>query len=242
MKPHRTLLVIPCYRDGARLAAFLPGLCTALEGGRGEVAVQVVEDGSPHAEQLKLEGVITSLRQRHPFLQPLLICPVNGGKGQAIQTGWNGATGADWLAFVDADGAVPAAEVVALLELAQASPGPAVFIGDRTLSHEKTVQRFWHRRLGSRLFNAWVRWWLRLNLPDTQCGLKVIPAELHAEAPWREAGFAFDLELLLRTRARNLPIIAQPIEWREQPGTSLGPRAMLGLFLAAYRLRPARRD
>ncbi len=237
MNPHRTLLVIPCYRDGERLADFLPGLCAALETGRDEVDVQVVEDGSPHAEQLELEGVITSLRQRHPFLLPLVICPVNRGKGHAIQTGWTGAPGAGWLAFVDADGAVPAAEVVALLALALRSPGPAVFIGDRTLSHEKTVQRFWHRRLGSRLFNAWVRLWLRLGLTDTQCGLKVIPASLHAQAPWREDGFAFDLELLLRARATSLPIFTQPIEWREKPGSSLGPRAMLGLFLAAYRLR-----
>lgn len=239
MNPSDALLVIPCYRSGEKLAGFLPGLCAALAADRDLTLVQVVDDGSPVIDQARLAGLIENLRQQYRFLQPLIAHPANAGKGRAIQTGWNNPC-APWLAFVDADGAVPATEVVALLQRVRLSHKPAVFIGDRTKSADKYVQRFWHRRLGSRLFNAWVQFWLKLNLADTQCGLKVVPASLYFQNTWQEAGFAFDLELLLRARADQLPIFTSPIAWQEQAGSSLGPGAMAGLFLAAYRLRRPR--
>ncbi len=232
-----TLLVIPTYRDGARLTKFLPELCAALARGPGGVLVQVVDDGSPVGEQMWLTTEIDRLRRDYPFLQPLRTEQLNHGKGHAIRAGWATAGQSRWLAFVDADGAVPASEVTAMLALARNSGQPSLFIAVRTEHSGKPVKRFWHRRLGSRSFNAWVRGCLGLDLPDTQCGLKIIPASFYHEAIWREAGFAFDLELLLRARAVGLPVIAQPISWSERAGSSLGPGAMFGLFAAAWRLR-----
>lgn len=237
MPPPDTLLVIPTYRDSTRLAGFLPVLCAELARGPGGVLVQVVDDGSLPGEQMWLTNEIDRLRRAYSFLQPLQIINRNQGKGHAIRAGWSAAPEVRWLAFVDADGAVPAEEVSSLLARARSSTGPALFIAARTDTPGKTIKRFWHRRLGSRLFNAWVRWWLGLECPDTQCGLKVIPASFIAENQWRENGFAFDLELLLRARAAGLPVITQPISWREHAGSSLGLGAMLGLFAAAWRLR-----
>jgi dolichyl-phosphate beta-glucosyltransferase len=232
-----TLLVIPTYRDGARLLEFLPGLCAELGRGPGGVLVQVVDDGSPAGEKLWLRTELDRMRNEHPFLQPLLAHDRNRGKGCAIRTGWAHERPLRWLAFVDADGSAPANEVVALLAQARSAPADALFIAVRTAAPGKPVRRFWHRRLGSWVFNRWVRFWLRLEEPDTQCGLKVIPASFFAATPWREDQYAFDLELLLRARATGLPVIPQPISWQERAGSSLGPGAMLGLFAAAWRLR-----
>ena len=232
-----TLLVIPSYRDGARLAEFLPGLCAALSGFAGGVRVQVVDDGSPPAEQLWLAAEVDRVRRIYDFVHPLLAQAVNGGKGSAIRAGWATVGSMRWLAFVDADGAAPATEVVALIERARNSGGaPALFIAVRTNQIVKPVRRFWYRQFGSRLFSGWVRRCLGLKLSDTQCGLKVMPASFVSETAWRENGFAFDLELLLRARAIDLPIFTQPIAWTEQAGSSLGPGAMLGLFAAVWRL------
>ncbi|MES1255748.1 MAG: glycosyltransferase [Acidobacteriota bacterium] len=240
MTPPDTLLVIPTYRDGARLAGFLPQLCKELAS--GHVAVQVVDDGSPTSEQMRLAAEIDLVRREHPFLQPLLTHPTNRGKGGAIRAGWATAARVRWLAFVDADGAAPATEVATLIERARAAANPAIFIAIRTEGPGKPVVRFWHRRLGSRVFNVWVRLCLGLDLPDTQCGLKIVPATLHTDSAWHEDGFAFDLELLLRARAMKLPVVSQPIAWTERPGSSLGPGAMLALFAAVWRLRPGLND
>ena len=70
MSPTGTLLVIPCYRDGERLAGFLPGLCAALEMGADDTVVQVVDDGSPLAQQQRLAGLISELRTRFTFPAP----------------------------------------------------------------------------------------------------------------------------------------------------------------------------
>jgi len=237
MTPPDILLVIPSYRDGAQLAEFLPRLCTELAKQPG-VQVQIVDDGSPAEEQMWLAAQVDRWRREHLFLQPLLPLAQNRGKGHAIRTGWATAPQARWLAFVDADGASPAGEVATLLDRARGAEQEALFIAVRTEQEGKPVQRFWHRRLGSRLFNAWVRVCLKLALPDTQCGLKVVPASLIAETSWREDGFAFDLELLLRARATGLPVVSQPIAWTERPGSSVGLRAMAALFAAVWRLRP----
>jgi glycosyltransferase involved in cell wall biosynthesis len=237
MTPPDTLLVIPTYRDGAQLMVFLPGLCAELGRGLGSVLVQVVDDGSPPSEQRWLAAELDSMRRAFPFLQPLHAYAENRGKGFAIRTGWARGQQLRWLAFVDADGSAPANEVSALIERARRTPQDALFIAVRTAAPGKPVRRFWHRRLGSWVFNQWVRFWLRLDWPDTQCGLKVIPAAFFAATAWHEDQFAFDLELLLRARAVGLPVVTQPISWSEQAGSSLGPRAMLGLFAAAWRLR-----
>jgi glycosyltransferase involved in cell wall biosynthesis len=237
MTPRDTLLVIPTYRDSTRLAGFLPKLCAEFARGAGGVSVQVVDDGSSAGEQMWLTNEIDRLRREHPFLQPLLIHSRNRGKGHALRTGWAVSGQMRWLAFVDADGAVPVEEVVALLALARNSAQPALFIAARTDQPGKMVTRFWYRRFGSRVFNRWVRLCLGLECPDTQCGLKVFPAPFLRESGWHEDGFAFDLELLLRARAVGLPVITQPIAWNERSGSSLGPGAMLALFAAVWRLR-----
>ena len=235
--PEDILLVIPTYRDGARLAEFLPGLCAGLARGPGGVRVQVVDDGSPAAEQNALRSLIDLVRGEYRFLLPLAAGTSNRGKGHAIRAGWAASPAMCWLAFVDADGAAPATEVTALLVRARNSAQPALFIAERTGRPENPVTRLWHRRLGSRVFNSWVRLCLGLRFPDTQCGLKIVPASFFAGGGWSEEGFAFDLELLLRARAARLPVIVQPISWSEQPGSSLGIRAMLALFAAVWRLR-----
>lgn len=232
-----TLLVIPTYRDGARLAGFLSGLCAELGRGPGGVLVQVVDDGSPASEKLWLANELDRMRREYSFLQPMRAHEHNRGKGCAIRTGWAFGHDLRWLAFVDADGSAPADEVAALLERVRQGPTDAMYIAVRTAAPGKLVRRFWHRRLGSWVFKRWVRFWLRLDGPDTQCGLKVIPASFFAGSAWHEDRYAFDLELLLRARATGLPVVTQPITWHEQAGSSLDPGSMLGLFAAAWRLR-----
>ena len=230
-----SLLVIPCYRDGARLALFLPSLCAQLAEQLPGVSVQVVDDGSPVVEREQLTAFVENLRRRFDLLQPLVSCPTNRGKGHAIRTGWATAADVSWLAFVDADGAVPAKEVIALLGRARCAVHPALFIADRVQG--ELAQRVWFRHLGSRVYNFWVRLWLHLDLPDTQCGLKIVPAHFYRAQVWHEEHYAFDLELLLQARAADMPVIPQAIAWTEKPDSRLGLPAVFGLFVAAIRLR-----
>ncbi|MFA5263394.1 MAG: glycosyltransferase [Opitutaceae bacterium] len=244
MKAADVFLVIPCYRESARLPNFLPALLMELEKCAVSVAVQIVDDGSPADEQAALLSFVDSLRKDHPCLLELLCHERNRGKGHAIRAGWAKAGECAWLAFVDADGAVPPDETVRVIERALDTPSmPAIICGVRQDASGAAVHRQPLRAFGSRVFQAWVSALLRLPINDTQCGLKILPCPFFRinENAWKEDRYAFDLELLLLARQQGLPIAVVPVRWREQADTRLGLRSAAILFLDAWRLRKLRK-
>jgi dolichyl-phosphate beta-glucosyltransferase len=244
MQEAEVFLVIPCYREAARLPNFLPSLLTELESHAVSAVVQIVDDGSPVAEQEALRSFIASLRKEHPILLEPLCYAQNRGKGYAIRAGWAKAGECNWLAFVDADGAVPPEETVRVIERAIEDPSmPAIICGVRQDASGTAVHRQPLRAFGSRVFQAWVSAWLRLPIHDTQCGLKLLSGSFYRarEKVWKEEHYAFDLELLLIAQKEGLSIAVVPVRWREQADTRLGFRSAAVLFLDAWRLRRLRK-
>src|SRR5437762_6304484 len=112
----RCLLVIPAYRESARLPQFLPGLLEHLAATTmtavAQCQVLVVDDGSGNEEANRLREFIESTRKNFPSLLPLHALPSNRGKGAAVHAGWQRADAdCEWLRFVDADGAMAPADV-----------------------------------------------------------------------------------------------------------------------------------
>ena len=232
-------LVIPCYREAERLPGFLPPLLQLVPKSKVSIAVQVVDDGSPSKEQLALLGYVSSLRQANECLLKPLHYPRNAGKGQAIRTGWKKAATSPWLAFVDADGAIPPEETLRVIEAAVLGGGAAsLFSAVRQGLPGVLVHRNPVRAIGSRWFQSWVAMRLDLPIHDTQCGMKVVPGDFFRTRvdEWKENCYAFDLELLLAAHAAELPIVQIPVRWAEQKGSRLGFRSALRLFLDAWRL------
>ncbi len=245
MKAADVFLVIPCYRESARLPRFLPALLGELEKSTASVLVQIVDDGSPPDEQTALLSFVAPLRKAHPILLEPVSYEQNRGKGHAIRTGWAQSGDCDWLAFVDADGAVPPEETVRVIEQVLLKPAmPAMHCGVRQDSSGKAVQRQPLRALGSSVFQAWVSALLRLPINDTQCGLKILPGSFfHARKDnWTEDRYAFDLELLLVAQKAGLAIAVVPVRWREMANTRLGFHSALTLFRDAWRLRKLRKE
>jgi dolichyl-phosphate beta-glucosyltransferase len=218
-----TLLVIPCYKESARLPVFLRELCLALAK-LGAVHVVVVDDGSGVEEIEATRAEVDALRQEHPFLRPLLSLPVNIGKGGAVYAGWRETRGEAWLGFVDADGSCPATEVCSLIELAreQPPPGGALF-ASRVKILGKKVERLFSRHLLGRVYATLVSELLDIPVYDSQCGLKLLPA-----AAWRQikdslqvTGFSFDVELLCRLLDSGWKVTEVPIDWHETPGSHI---------------------
>lgn len=225
-----TLIVIPCFRERERLPEFLPALCGALQGVPG-VRVRVVDDGSGAAEQAWSATYVDALRRQYPFLEPAQLNAENHGKGGAVYSGWDRPEGADRLAFVDADGAVPASEVVRLLRVSDAKPGTAIF-AVRTGEHGTRVVRDWHRRVAGQVFRWIVRYFFRFPLPDTQCGFKIIPAAAYSafRSALQEERFTFDVELTWHLLHSGVPLAPEPINWTESPGSRLRPASAWAMY------------
>lgn len=213
-------LVVPCFQESGRIGAFVPELCAALTS-CGGVSLLIVEDGGGAEEQERMSRLVEGWRSQHPFLMPPMLLRENVGKGGAIYAGWEKNTTAGWLAFVDADGSVPPAEVVRLIHHARGEgAAPRAIFASRVKMLGRRIDRLFTRHLLGRIYATLVSELLHIPVYDSQCGLKLIPSAAFEKARplLTVPGFAFDAELLLALLRTGCDVIETPIDWHETPG------------------------
>lgn len=238
----KTLLVIPCLRERARLPTFLPPLLAALEEtAPGLADVLIVDDGSGEAEQSWLRDYIKERQSTSPSLRAPLLLAENEGKGGAVYAGWATAgTGSAYshVGFVDADGAIPPEETARLCALATHSPTRTIY-AVRTGTEDTVVQRHPGRSLAGHLFRLLVKSLFHFPVPETQCGCKILPLSAWQScAPMlREKRFCFDVELTWHLLNQGTEIHPVPVNWREIPGGQLRAGSVLSMVRSLVRLR-----
>lgn len=214
-------LVVPCYRESARIGSFLPDLC-ALMDSLGGITVQVVEDGSGPEEQSKMRALITRWRGEYACLQEPLFLLENLGKGGAVYAGWSqAAEDVEWLGFVDADGACPASETKRLIQMTRSGDHDTqALFASRVKMLGRDVRRLLKRHLLGRIYATLVSELLDIPIYDSQCGLKLVSKKAYASiaSSLKIQGFAFDVELLVKLLDSQCRVIEVPIDWQEIPG------------------------
>jgi dolichyl-phosphate beta-glucosyltransferase len=198
--------------------------------------VIVVDDGSVD----DTSGVVRAVAVRHPEVR-LIRHEHNSGKGFAVQAGMLVAGGAHRL-FADADGATPIVEL-ARLEAALLG-GADVAIGSRMLADPTViVHARAHRKAAGRVFHQVARWLGVDGLRDTQCGFKAFTAAAADDLFPRVTtkGFGFDVELLLRARARGWRVSEVAVNWADQEGSKVsvlkdGPAMLWQIVTARWRV------
>ena len=220
--PDDVLLVIPAWREARRLPPYLRDLVSQLSHAPFETKILVVDDGSPAPEQKELlHGLQIGAWGACRVLEPILLAD-NHGKGYSIAQGWRAGGRADWFCFVDADGAISAAEVLRLLNLATstAPTNRACLWASRIRMLGLETDRRLGRFLLGRLFANLVSQFIGLPVYDTQCGFKIVPegAYLKIQPLLEEPRFCFDIELLLALHHVQASILEIPINWHEIPG------------------------
>lgn len=218
--PGTVFLVVPCSRESGRIGEFLPGLCEKLDA-LGGCRVLVVEDGSGVDEQRRMNDMVTVLQAKHPVLCDLLMLQENIGKGGAVHAGWARHEGAEWLAFVDADGSITPDEVCRLIKLArERGPEQGAIFATRVLMLGRDVRRRFFRHLIGRVYATLVSWLLHTPVYDSQCGCKLVPRQDFARVASRLTitGFAFDVQLLAALLDAGITVREEPIDWHDVAG------------------------
>ena len=224
MNPNLILFIaVPAYRESNRLPGFLAKLADLVQKQYPKAKILVVDDGSGEDEQRSLLQVASTLQRQFPCILDPLILVKNQGKGGAVLQAWERGLEFDYLAFVDADGAISADEVCRLAAMIPYdSSNPAIF-SSRIRMLGREVSRTWKRHLSGRVFAFLVGYFIEPGIYDSQCGLKFIPVESYRKIkPFIQGrGFAFDIELLAALKFIGWPIVEVPIDWGDIPGSKV---------------------
>jgi glycosyltransferase involved in cell wall biosynthesis len=233
---HRLLLLIPAYNEERRIEPVLRRYATYFrQEYPGEFELIVLLNGCRD----NTAGVVQRVAREFPSVRGIEYRdPI--GKGGALIEGLRLAPRADWIGYVDADGATPPHAFHDLVRHLEADGADAV-IGSRWLKESVLHQaQPGQRRFASRVFHLIVQCLFWMNIRDTQCGAKVfrrqaieaIHHQLHI------ADMAFDINLLYALKRAGFQVREVPTEWTDQAGSkvTIGFTSLTMLF-SVIRLR-----
>lgn len=170
-----------------------------------QTEVIVVDDGSTDGTRelltrLKAEGLVDTL----------VFHEQNRGKGAALRTGFDRATG-DVVVVQDADLEYDPAELPILLEPILDGRADAVF-GSRFLGGPHRVLFFWHM-MGNRLLTLLSNMCTDLNLTDMETCYKMIRRDLLVTLSFSADRFGFEPEVTARLAQTGARIYELPISY-----------------------------
>ncbi len=202
-------IVIPAYNEERRIGSTLEAYAKFFSAIYGNTyIILVVLNGCVDGT----EDEVDKLRAVYPQINHVVF-PNKLGKGGALIEGLKLATG-NVVCFVDADNMVEPSETVKLVDAIKTTD---VAIGSRW--HEASRSRS-HRPLQRRVLSLvvrfLVRYMLRLNYVDTQCGAKAIRGDALKliVRDLSERGWTFDLDFLVNANRYGLSVKEIPVQWR----------------------------
>ncbi len=229
-------VVIPVYNEQHSLAACVERLSEHLERTfpypwRITIADNASTDATLAVASL-LAGTIPQVEVAHL---------AEKGRGRALQQVWS-ASDASILAYMDVD---LSTDLDALLPLVAPlmSGHSDLAIGSRLASGSRVV-RGAKREFISRSYNLLLRAGLSASFSDAQCGFKAIRADVARELlPYvQDTSWFFDTELLVVAQRCGLRIHEVPVDWFDDPDSSVDVVRtalddLIGMRLVRQRLR-----
>ena len=154
-------------------------------------------------------AVLTRLKEEG-LIHQLVLQPRNMGKGAALRTGVQAATG-DVIVILDADLEYDPADIPVLLEPIAQGKADVVF-GSRFLGGPHRVLYFWHR-LGNGVLTLMSNMFTDLNLTDMETCYKMARADLFKSLPLKSDRFGIEPEMTARFAQAQARIYEVPISY-----------------------------
>ena len=181
---------------------------------------QVIKDCIPYLDTIFLvnDGSTDdtlSIVNKYPSLN-LITYDKNKGKGYALQTGLQHAldAGFHYCITMDTDGQHFANDLPSFAKAIKVDD-QKLYIGARNLREENMPKK---NTFGNKFSNFWVKLQTGYDLPDTQSGFRSYPIKRMGERKYYCAKYEFELEVMVRSAWKNIPLAPIPIKVHYEEG------------------------
>ena len=187
-------IVIPCYNEESTIAALVSAVEKAPYPDKEIIIVDDCSTDGTHAVLESLQGRVAQI----------VFHKVNQGKGAALRTGFQHATG-DVVIIQDADLEYDPGEYECLVAPIRDGKADVVY-GSRFMgAAPHRVLYFWHR-VGNGVLTLMSNMFTNLNLTDMETCYKVFRREVIQSIPIEENRFGFEPEITAKLAKRDLRI------------------------------------
>jgi len=187
-KNSKLTVIVPVFNEAPRIIENLTLLTNEVERHFSNYEIIAISDGSTDATAMKLATY------QHPHLKAV-IQEKNSGKGSVVRKGFQMATG-DYVLFIDGGMEIHPKEIRIFMGLMSVYECDIV-VGSKRHPQSRVAYP-WHRRMLSWIFQRLVHRLFRLDVTDTQVGIKLFRGEVvKTILPYLEINrYGFDLEIL----------------------------------------------
>jgi dolichol-phosphate mannosyltransferase len=150
---------------------------------------------------------------------------VNSGKGKAVRTGLDLATG-DYVIIQDADLEYDPQDYVPMMKVILEGAADVVY-GSRYMGRGRHAGQSWTAYLGGRSLSLVCRAATGTYLTDTVTALKLFPRTLLTSLRLETSGFELDHEITAKVLAKGLSIVEVPVRYfprSREEGKKIGAR------------------
>jgi glycosyltransferase involved in cell wall biosynthesis len=191
---HKIAAVVPAYQEKKHIGDVVRRTRDKIDN------VLVVDDGSNDK---------TAERAREAGAE-VIVHPQNRGKGEAIKTGLRHFLNRqfDWVFILDADGQHRPEEIDRFLAAAVSATEPKLIVGNRMndVSSMPLVRRAVNRYMSKRISRV-----CRQDIPDTQCGFRMLHRQLIPDLLEGADRFEYETEMLIIASRKGFHIDSVPI-------------------------------
>ncbi len=194
-------VIIPCYNERDTVEEIIKRVHAVVP----DAEIVVVDDGSTDGSR----DILRSLNGTHPYVRVIMHAK-NGGKGAALQTGIQAATG-DVILIQDADLEYDPRDYPGLLKPIQEGRADVVY-GSRFLGGPRKAMMFWHM-VANKMLTLMTNVLYNTILSDMETGYKVFKSEVIKGVPLRARRFDFEPEVTAKMLKRRHHIYEVPISF-----------------------------
>ena len=205
--PRRLSILVPLYNEEEFVSPLLEQVVAAPLPLGMEREIIVVDDGSSDGSSEAAEEIA----RRHPQQILVIRHEVNRGKGAAIRTALERATG-EFCVIQDADLEYDPREYARLLKPLLEGVADAVYGSRFMIVGERRVLYFWHS-IGNRMLTTLCNVFADVNLTDMETCYKAFRTSLIQSIPLRSDRFGLEPEITIKLSQRQARIYETPISY-----------------------------